>query len=163
RRRRRRSRRMNTRLSTAAAFAVLLIASLAPADDFPAPYDTEPPSAQPMPADQAAAAFRVPPGFRVSVFAAEPDVRNPIAMAWGPEGAARGRGDLHLGRAAPQVRPGRARPRPDLRRSRRRRPVRPPHDLQRRAAAAHQPGARPRRGVAALPAAVALRPRPRWR
>jgi putative membrane-bound dehydrogenase-like protein len=56
------------------------------ADDFPAPYDTEPPSAGPLPAEKAAAAFRVPPGFQVSVFAAEPDVRNPIAMAWDPRG-----------------------------------------------------------------------------
>jgi putative membrane-bound dehydrogenase-like protein len=34
----------------------------------------------------AAAGFRAPPGFHVSVFAAEPDVQNPIAMAWDRRG-----------------------------------------------------------------------------
>ena len=41
---------------------------------------------QPMPPAEAAPAFRVPEGFRVTVFAAEPDVRNPIAMAWDRRG-----------------------------------------------------------------------------
>src|SRR3954452_9152854 len=80
---------MNTRLSTAALCALLMIAARAPArgaDDFPKPYDSEPAKEQPMPAAEAAASFRVPPGFRVGVFAAEPDVRNPIAMAWDPRG-----------------------------------------------------------------------------
>jgi putative membrane-bound dehydrogenase-like protein len=39
-------------------------------------------AAVPMPAADAAAGFQVPDGFRVTVFAAEPDVQNPIAMAW---------------------------------------------------------------------------------
>jgi putative membrane-bound dehydrogenase-like protein len=39
-----------------------------------------------MPADRAAAAFRVPNGYKVSVFASEPDVQNPIAMAWDGRG-----------------------------------------------------------------------------
>ena len=39
-----------------------------------------------MPAAKAAAAFRVPDGFRVRVFASEPDVQNPIAMAWDARG-----------------------------------------------------------------------------
>jgi putative membrane-bound dehydrogenase-like protein len=34
-----------------------------------------------LPADEAAAAMRLPEGFRASVFAAEPDVKQPIAMA----------------------------------------------------------------------------------
>ena len=50
---------------------------------FPAPFDTEPAtSGLPMPANEAAKTFQVPPGFHVTVFAAEPDVRNPIAMTW---------------------------------------------------------------------------------
>lgn len=35
---------------------------------------------------EAARGFRVPPGFHVSVMAAEPDVRNPIAMTWDGRG-----------------------------------------------------------------------------
>ena len=57
------------------------------ADDFPKPYDSEPAKyGQPWPAAKAAAAFRVPEGFEVSVFAAEPDVRNPIAASWDGRG-----------------------------------------------------------------------------
>jgi putative membrane-bound dehydrogenase-like protein len=57
------------------------------ADHFPAPPDTERDvGAGPMTADEAAAKFRVPLGFKVTVFAAEPDVRNPIAMAWDHRG-----------------------------------------------------------------------------
>ncbi len=55
-------------------------------DDFPAPHDTETATTRPLPAADAAAAFRVPQGFRVTTFAAEPDVRNPIAMAWDARG-----------------------------------------------------------------------------
>ena len=80
---------MKIHLPTAALSAFLWIASWAEspgADDFPAPHDTEPASEGPMAADKAAAAFRVPPGFGVTVFAAEPDVRNPIAMAWDTRG-----------------------------------------------------------------------------
>jgi putative membrane-bound dehydrogenase-like protein len=39
-----------------------------------------------MPAEEAAAKWKVPPGFKVQVFAAEPDVQNPIAFAWDPRG-----------------------------------------------------------------------------
>ncbi|WP_435017422.1 PVC-type heme-binding CxxCH protein [Tundrisphaera sp. TA3] len=57
------------------------------ADDFPEPRDTEPtPGGPAMSAEQAAKAFKVPDGFHVSVFASEPDVRNPIGMAWDPRG-----------------------------------------------------------------------------
>ncbi|MBK73032.1 MAG: hypothetical protein CMO76_06275 [Verrucomicrobiales bacterium] len=37
---------------------------------------------EPISPDAAARAFQVPAGFKVMVFAAEPEVRNPIAMAW---------------------------------------------------------------------------------
>jgi putative membrane-bound dehydrogenase-like protein len=60
--------------------------SAAAADDFPRPRNTETASGGPMPARDAAAGFRVPAGFHVSVFAAEPDVRNPIAMTWDGRG-----------------------------------------------------------------------------
>ncbi len=39
-------------------------------------------NARPMPADEAAAKIKVPPGFKTTLFASEPDVQNPIAMAW---------------------------------------------------------------------------------
>jgi putative membrane-bound dehydrogenase-like protein len=39
-----------------------------------------------MTPEQAVASFQVPSGFRVQVFAAEPDVQNPIAMAWDSRG-----------------------------------------------------------------------------
>src|SRR5947207_8853339 len=56
------------------------------AAEFPAPYNSEPDQAQPMPAADAAAKMRLPPGFKATVFAAEPDVQNPIAMAWDSRG-----------------------------------------------------------------------------
>ena len=68
------------------AFVIVLPQSPSAADDFPQPRDSEKAAGGPIPARDAAAGFRVPSGFHVSVFAAEPDVRNPIAMAWDPRG-----------------------------------------------------------------------------
>ena len=66
---------------------LFLVAPLAQADDFPTPFNTEQTSdADPMSAEDAAASFELPPGFEISVFASEPDVQNPIAMAWDPRG-----------------------------------------------------------------------------
>ncbi len=68
-------------------FAIVLSAALASAADFPQPYNSEPDLSIPlMPAEEAAAKFNVPPGFKVSVFASEPDVQNPIAMSWDARG-----------------------------------------------------------------------------
>jgi putative membrane-bound dehydrogenase-like protein len=69
-----------------ASLVALMLASGASADDFPKAIDTETDKTPVMPADLAASSFRVPEGFKVSVFAAEPDVRNPIAMAWDAKG-----------------------------------------------------------------------------
>ena len=69
-----------------ASLAALAFATVAAADDFPPVIDTETDKTPVMPADQAASAFRMPDGFKVSVFAAEPDVRNPIGMAWDAKG-----------------------------------------------------------------------------
>lgn len=55
---------------------------------FPAPDDTEPLAAthpQLSPTDSAAA-IRLPDGFSATVFAAEPDVQNPIDLAWDHRG-----------------------------------------------------------------------------
>ena len=76
---------MMTRLSLAVVLAVA--ATLTPAAEFPKPFDSEKDrSARPMSADEAARGFEVPKGFKVSVFAAEPDVMNPIAMSWDTKG-----------------------------------------------------------------------------
>src|SRR5262245_24287221 len=64
---------------------LLTTGSLA-ASDFPVPYNSEPGQPAPMSADEAAAKRTLPPGFRASVFAAEPDVQNPIALAWDARG-----------------------------------------------------------------------------
>ena len=67
---------------------VLLVPHLfALAAEFPQPHDTEKDASIPLlkPAG-AAAAIRLPPGFRATLFAGEPDVQNPIATAWDARG-----------------------------------------------------------------------------
>lgn len=55
--------------------------------DFPTPFNSDSDtSAEPMPATEAAQRFGLPDGFDVSVYAAEPDVQNPIAMTWDSRG-----------------------------------------------------------------------------
>lgn len=56
------------------------------ASEFPTPYNSEPGGVHPIPAAEAVAQMQLPPGFKASVFAAEPDVQNPIAMAWDARG-----------------------------------------------------------------------------
>src|SRR5947207_9772017 len=56
------------------------------ASEFPLPYNSESDKSGPMPAAEAAARMKLPPGFKATVFAAEPDVQNPIAMAWDGRG-----------------------------------------------------------------------------
>src|SRR5258708_15188116 len=65
---------------------MMLIAMDLRAAEFPTPYNSEKDKSSPMPAIEAAAKLRLPPGFRATVFAAEPDVQNPIAMAWDARG-----------------------------------------------------------------------------
>lgn len=71
-------------MSNPRAILLSLLAFPAFAADFPAIYDTE--KGAPMSAEEAAATMELPPGFKCVVFAAEPDVRQPIAMAWDPKG-----------------------------------------------------------------------------
>lgn len=54
------------------------------AADFPVPFNTE--KGSPMPAEEAARTMQLPPGFKCVVFAAEPDVQQPIGMAWDSKG-----------------------------------------------------------------------------
>jgi len=57
------------------------------ADDFPAPTNSEPDTKTPLtPAAAAATGFKVPDGFKVTLAAAEPDVQNPIGLAWDSRG-----------------------------------------------------------------------------
>jgi putative membrane-bound dehydrogenase-like protein len=69
-----------------ASLLATIVTLLASADDLPIPPDTEPSATRALPPADAAAGFRAPEGFRVGVFAAEPEVRNPIAMAWDRRG-----------------------------------------------------------------------------
>jgi len=54
------------------------------AADFPTPFNSE--KGSPMPAEEVARTMELPPGFKCQVFAAEPDVQQPIAMAWDAKG-----------------------------------------------------------------------------
>lgn len=67
-------------------FATLYFTAPAPAADFPEPYDTEKPGDSPMPAAEAAKTAVLPEGFRLEVFASEPDVRQPIGITFDEKG-----------------------------------------------------------------------------
>jgi len=68
-------------------FALLLALTVTlRAADFPQPYNTTKDNAAPISATEALAKLTLPPGFKATVFAAEPDVQNPIAMSFDPQG-----------------------------------------------------------------------------
>ncbi len=77
---------------TAALIFSVSLTSLTPTpaaanDAFPEPFNTEPTDhGAPLAPAEAAAAIDLPPGFTATVMAAEPDVQNPIAMAWDSRG-----------------------------------------------------------------------------
>ncbi|MGI9242825.1 MAG: PVC-type heme-binding CxxCH protein [Verrucomicrobiales bacterium] len=55
--------------------------------EFPQPYNSEPDKdAQPPSPAEAVGLIELPDGFTAAVYAAEPEVRNPIAMAWDHRG-----------------------------------------------------------------------------
>lgn len=54
------------------------------AEEFPKPFNTE--KGDPMPAEEVARTMDLPKGFKCVVFAAEPDVQQPIAMSWDAKG-----------------------------------------------------------------------------
>ncbi len=64
----------------------LFIVSSALAADFPALYNSEPGNPSPMSPQDALKALKLPEGFKATLFAAEPDVQNPIGMAWDAKG-----------------------------------------------------------------------------
>lgn len=72
---------------TAAAWLMTHAADTVKPPAFPDPVNSEgDQSTKALPPGEAAAGFRVPDGFRVTAFAAEPDIQNPIAMAWDTRG-----------------------------------------------------------------------------
>ncbi len=72
--------------TTLIVLALSLGAALPGATPFPAIYDTEAAGSGPMSAEEAAKQFQLPPGFEVTLFAGEPDVRQPIAMSFDSRG-----------------------------------------------------------------------------
>jgi putative membrane-bound dehydrogenase-like protein len=67
--------------------AIVCVSTAAEENRFPNPYDSETDlSAKRLEPAEAATAFEIPDGFRVNVFAAEPDVCNPIGVAWDTRG-----------------------------------------------------------------------------
>ena len=72
--------------SLAASFLLLCCFMPSAAAEFPAIFNTEKTPGGPMPAAEVARTMELPPGFSCKVFAAEPDVQQPIAMAWDARG-----------------------------------------------------------------------------
>jgi hypothetical protein len=83
-----------TRFFLLSSFVVLLLLAAAavaqtqpppktPPEKFPEPYNsgTEKGKTPPLSAAEVTAKMKLPPGFKATVFAAEPEVQNPIAMA----------------------------------------------------------------------------------
>lgn len=64
----------------------LLFTSLASAADFPALYNSDPGNPSPTPPQDALKALKLPKGFKATLFAAEPEVQNPIGLLWDARG-----------------------------------------------------------------------------
>ncbi|HRH95717.1 MAG TPA: hypothetical protein PLB55_07260, partial [Prosthecobacter sp.] len=64
----------------------LFVVGSALSADFPAPYNSEPGNPSPMSPQEALKALKLPEGFKATLFAAEPDLQNPIGMAWDAKG-----------------------------------------------------------------------------
>ncbi|MEO0446283.1 MAG: hypothetical protein AAF191_09440, partial [Verrucomicrobiota bacterium] len=54
--------------------------------EFPTPHNSEQKPGEPPSPQDSLAAFHLPENFHADLFAAEPEVRNPIALAWDPRG-----------------------------------------------------------------------------
>lgn len=71
----------------AAVLLAIIFCTASVADDFPTPTNAGAGSDQlPLSPEAAAAGFKLPPGFKANVFAAEPDVQNPVGMTWDNRG-----------------------------------------------------------------------------
>lgn len=60
--------------------------ALAQAAEFPKLYNSDPGDLQPTSPQKALKALKLPEGFKATLFAAEPDVQNPVGMAWDAKG-----------------------------------------------------------------------------
>src|SRR5262245_33699645 len=63
-----------------------LLLAMASADEFPKLYDSEKDDGRRLAAAESAAKIALPDGFHATLFAAEPEVQNPIAMTIDPRG-----------------------------------------------------------------------------
>ncbi|MEZ5324564.1 MAG: GDSL-type esterase/lipase family protein [Verrucomicrobiales bacterium] len=63
------------------SFLFLLLFTAHAGAEIPEPFDTQSGSTVPMPPSEAAVQMELPDGFHATVFASEPDVRQPISMA----------------------------------------------------------------------------------
>ncbi len=61
-------------------FASCILIEHASADDFPTPLNSEKSTTSPMIPSEVVKSAKLPDGFKISVFASEPEVQNPIAM-----------------------------------------------------------------------------------
>ncbi|NBV20795.1 MAG: hypothetical protein EBS05_02205 [Proteobacteria bacterium] len=78
---------MNCAFLSLACAALLPLLAVPARAEFPVPYNTEPDTnSAPMPPARVVAEMKLPPGFKATVFAAEPDVQNSIALAWDARG-----------------------------------------------------------------------------
>ncbi len=72
---------------TSCLLATAFFVTASRAADFPAVYNSEKDTnAVPPTPEQSLAMLKLPPGFKATLFAAEPEVRNPISMAWDARG-----------------------------------------------------------------------------
>jgi putative membrane-bound dehydrogenase-like protein len=69
------------------SFASLLsFLAFAQAADFPKLYNSDPGDPQPTSPQDALKALKLPEGFKATLFAAEPEVQNPVGMTWDAKG-----------------------------------------------------------------------------
>lgn len=69
-------------------FALILISADAAQSEtsFPAPYNSEPGNPSPIPPAEALSKIRMPEGFKATLFAAEPEIQNPVGLTWDHRG-----------------------------------------------------------------------------
>lgn len=70
----------------AIALAILGLATIARGQEFPQPYDSQDPQGGLTLASEALTTLSLPEGFQANLFASEPDVRQPIALATDSKG-----------------------------------------------------------------------------
>ncbi len=75
-----------TRAAVVQSLVVVLTLSAARAEEPPKPKDTQAETIRLTTPDEALKSLKVPDGFRVSLFASEPAIRNPIGIATDPKG-----------------------------------------------------------------------------